>query len=495
MGNATARSRSRSRPRPRPGRRRLLGQALAGSAWKLAAACAGIFALAFFGALSISFFLRPTRRYLFPLLTDIDAHHPESAILRSGTFLATLLLCATAAAVCATVSGAPASTSGGEKAAGGAALATAASNLNGDGDNFSTDSDVSDEEFTELRDTDGFEVGESLLYVGGDTSATQPAKPATRQEANRVMRRLRQQVAVATRTNRRALLLVFALAVLLAIMLYQGGMTRLSVAADAAEADNAEELSSGPVAPVSDLHAAQSDLAAESGVTLSELGASTGAIVLLYTAAAIWTALLMFLVWFFLRLQSTACTELPASSVEDMALAVADADASVQTSSSLIPLPTLSISNITLSSMSSSISSLSASVSSSVVALNAMESDELRSLVLERSRALWWRTIAAVRPICLIAQVVSAIKIVGLLYALNFFRIAEIGLINTTLLAALAFAEYTAAFFVAFFLIILAMDMRRAAEDELWISRLKIGTCCTSLPRQSVPGRPNVLTV
>lgn len=490
MGTAAGRLRSRSRPRPRPGRRRLPRQALADSAWKLAAACAGIFALAFFGALSISFFLRPTKRYIFPLLSDIDSLHPESAILRSGTFLATVLLCATAAAVCATVSGPSTSASAfEERATGGSGLARPANTLNVDViDVLSTDSDVSDDEFDELRDTDGFEDGESLLYVGGDTSATLTAKPASHQETNRILRRLRHQVAVATRTNRRALFLVFALVVLLVMMLYQGGLTRLSAARDKFEEESAETMSSAPIAPGSNPNATRSDSPTDAKSTLPELGASPGAIVALYAFAVIWTALLMFLVWFFLRLQSTASTDLPPPSVspeDGVSLDVSDADGPVQGSSSFMSLPSLSVSNLTLSSMSSSISSLSTTVSSlsaslraTVENLSAMGADEFRTLVLERSRAFWWRLIAAVRPICLIAQVVSAIKIAGLLYALNFFRIAEIGLINTTLLAALAFAEYSAAFFVSFFLIVLAVDLRSAAEDELWVSRLQIGTSC-----------------
>lgn len=489
MGNA-----AQSRSRPRPARRRWLPAALAGSAWQLAAACAAIFAAAFFGALAISFFLRPTRRYLFPLLTDIDAHHPESAILRSGTFLATVLLCATAAAAFATVSGsAPESSSAG----GGAAAALADDEL------MSEDSEVSDDEFRELRDMDGVGDGESLIYVGGDTSVTSAqTKAANRQEANRVLRQLRQRLAVATRTNRRALLLVAALSLAIAAMLYQGGTSRLSLVTGTSVAGADELEVAAPVANVKATADAMGNVGAaaaaqRAGSGSAEAGASPSAVVLLYSASAIWTGLLMYLVWFFLRLQSTACSDLPASSDDDLMSEVAEATAAGNTSdaysSPLLQLPSGSISYITLASVSTSITTLSASVSSSVLTLQTMESNELWLLCVQRGRAACWRAVAFVRPICLIAQVVSVIKIVGLLYALNCFTIAKIRLINTTLLAALAFAEYTAAFFVSFFLIILAVDMRRAAEDELWISRLKLGL--PSNHRHYVSTRTNVSIV
>jgi hypothetical protein len=70
------------------------------------------------------------------------------------------------------------------------------------------------------------------------------------------------------------------------------------------------------------------------------------------------------------------------------------------------------------------------------------------------------------RPLCLSLQVASMIKVVGLVFALETFRISRIILIRTALLAALAFAEYSAALSFSAFLVILAVDMRRASETE-----------------------------
>jgi hypothetical protein len=59
------------------------------------------------------------------------------------------------------------------------------------------------------------------------------------------------------------------------------------------------------------------------------------------------------------------------------------------------------------------------------------------------------------------------IKIVGLVFALETFRISRIMLIRTALLAALAFAEYSAAFSFSAFLVILAIDMRRVNAADI----------------------------
>lgn len=80
-----------------------------------------------------------------------------------------------------------------------------------------------------------------------------------------------------------------------------------------------------------------------------------------------------------------------------------------------------------------------------------------------RTWATW--LIVLLRPICLTGQVVCVIKIVGLWLALDTFSISNIGLVKKALLAALAFAEYTAAFFFAFFMTILAVDMRSKSFD------------------------------
>jgi hypothetical protein len=58
------------------------------------------------------------------------------------------------------------------------------------------------------------------------------------------------------------------------------------------------------------------------------------------------------------------------------------------------------------------------------------------------------------------------IKVVGLVFALETFHISRIMLIRTALLAALAFAEYSAALSFSAFLVILAIDMRRVSETE-----------------------------
>jgi hypothetical protein len=76
------------------------------------------------------------------------------------------------------------------------------------------------------------------------------------------------------------------------------------------------------------------------------------------------------------------------------------------------------------------------------------------------------RLISWMRPLCLSLQVASMIKVVGLVFALETFHISRIMLIRTALLAALAFAEYSAALSFSAFLVILAIDMRRVSETE-----------------------------
>jgi hypothetical protein len=77
------------------------------------------------------------------------------------------------------------------------------------------------------------------------------------------------------------------------------------------------------------------------------------------------------------------------------------------------------------------------------------------------------RLVSWMRPLCLSLQVASMIKIVGLVFALETFRISRIMLIRTALLAALAFAEYSAAFSFSAFLVILAIDMRRVSAADI----------------------------
>lgn len=86
-----------------------------------------------------------------------------------------------------------------------------------------------------------------------------------------------------------------------------------------------------------------------------------------------------------------------------------------------------------------------------------------RARIVHRFRAWAAWCIVILRPICLTGQVVCVIKIVGLWLALDTFSISNIRFVKIALLAALAFAEYTAAFFFAFFMTILAVDMRSKA--------------------------------
>jgi hypothetical protein len=89
------------------------------------------------------------------------------------------------------------------------------------------------------------------------------------------------------------------------------------------------------------------------------------------------------------------------------------------------------------------------------------------------------------RPLCLSLQVASMIKIAGLVFALETFRISRIMLIRTALLAALAFAEYSAAFSFSAFLVILAVDMRRVnVADSALRAHMKVSgsdSCDSSL--------------
>lgn len=86
----------------------------------------------------------------------------------------------------------------------------------------------------------------------------------------------------------------------------------------------------------------------------------------------------------------------------------------------------------------------------------------------EYSRAFLIWCVVLLRPVCLTGQAVCIIKIVGLWLALDNFSIANIRIVKITLLAALAFMEYTAAFFFSFFMTILAVDMRsKAPPPEL----------------------------
>lgn len=98
----------------------------------------------------------------------------------------------------------------------------------------------------------------------------------------------------------------------------------------------------------------------------------------------------------------------------------------------------------------------------------AAEGQTILSRLLGHVRAFLIWCVVLLRPVCLTGQAVCIIKIVGLWLALDNFSIANIRIVKITLLAALAFMEYTAAFFFAFFMTILAVDMRaKAPPPEL----------------------------
>lgn len=141
----------------------------------------------------------------------------------------------------------------------------------------------------------------------------------------------------------------------------------------------------------------------------------------LYILSTTWAFAMCFLVWYFLKLQNMpdrVHSELPLDSTSETSSSIESLDATCPTNPSL----------------------------------------------LQRLKAIAAWCVVILRPICLTGQVVCVIKIVGLWLALDTFSIANIRLVKITLLAALAFAEYTAAFFFAFFMTILAVDMRSKAS-------------------------------
>lgn len=135
-----------------------------------------------------------------------------------------------------------------------------------------------------------------------------------------------------------------------------------------------------------------------------------------YVLSATWTMAMCFLVWYFLKLQNMPDRDpLPQSEV------IPD-----------IPHQDTDVTTFT--------------------------SPNARIMARFRAWATW--LVVVLRPICLTGQVVCVIKICGLWLALDTFSISHIYGVKIVLLAALAFSEYTAAFFFAFFMTILAVDMR-----------------------------------
>jgi hypothetical protein len=167
-------------------------------------------------------------------------------------------------------------------------------------------------------------------------------------------------------------------------------------------------------------------------------------------------------VWYFLRLQATD-DELNEVSLNS-------------TSVSVTPTPPASASWLARFAWlsPSALSKFLSGFAASVAHLATLDRAALVDVTAQSARALAGRTMSMLRPMCLVALVVSIIKISGLLFALNAFSISRIELVRTFLIAALAFAQYTAAFFVSFFMLILAIDMRRLEADRAWRMRLRL---------------------
>lgn len=95
--------------------------------------------------------------------------------------------------------------------------------------------------------------------------------------------------------------------------------------------------------------------------------------------------------------------------------------------------------------------------------------------VPNRARDVLSWIVMNLRLICITGQAVCVIKIFGLWFALQNFSISRRRIIKMALLAALAFAEYTAAFFFAFFLTILAVDIRaKSPSADCASARLEV---------------------
>lgn len=141
----------------------------------------------------------------------------------------------------------------------------------------------------------------------------------------------------------------------------------------------------------------------------------------LYSICAVWVFAMCFLVWYFLKLQQIpdiVHPELPLLLGEDTQSNTSSGDAAAR---------------------------------------------QNQNRFIQRIKGWASRLIVILRPVCVTGQLASLIKIAGLWLALDSFSISKIKLVKIALLAALAFAEYTAAFFFAFFMAILAIDMRSKA--------------------------------
>lgn len=154
-----------------------------------------------------------------------------------------------------------------------------------------------------------------------------------------------------------------------------------------------------------------------------------------YALVAICVLAMCFLVWYFLKLQNIPDPPLEYETLESVSAAFDDRINSLSSDDSMRSLPS---------------------------------PQPQRPKFSERIRAFVNWCIVLLRPVCLTGQAVCLIKIAGLWLALDTFSISNIQLVKLALLAALAFAEYTAAFFFAFFMTILAVDMRsKSPSPEL----------------------------
>lgn len=358
---------------------------LTSHAWKLAAATAIACFTAFFSAVALSFVLRPTRTYLFPLLRDIDAFHPESAVLRMGAALTTALLIATTAATCGLVNG----YCQGETCA---VICTNACETDGL-ETATSDDPYSESEDVELHLCPNFQCSPRAKVRSVSTGALMTEEMQVDALRNHTYSHfslsasMRHRVATFGRRNRLSLVVVVIFVTAVCLVIAQAVEIPTAFATFASKSD---DYLKSPA--------------------------------LLYLCGALWAILLCCLTSYFLKLQATA--EISADAID--------------------------------------------------AAQSCAGADERTSRLVLHLRKLMLRLVEMLRPMCLTAQLVSVLKIVGLVYALNTFSISKIFLIKIALLAALAFAEYTAAFFLSFFLLILAVDMKRFTGDDAWRTRVKL---------------------
>lgn len=341
-------------------RRRLSRWALL-HAWKLAGLTALVTFVGVFIAVSLSLVLRPTRSYVFPLLSDIDKHQPEGAILRLAFVTATALFFAT----------------------------TTASVLHCHSLRFFAPSDRPSPEHL-LASSPVAPAGAAVIALDHlpplDDSATAASQ--------------------APPLRRRSLRITSMQAAALALIVLTAFLT------------------------LSHLRALPRSLL----VTLQ--GARLATVIfniLFYTIIAIWAFGFFFLIWYFLKLQ-TMPDRPPGLPVH-------------------LPAHTATIASPPPDSLPSDATDPT----------DDTPPPQHPHRITGRLRAFATWVVLILRPVCLTGQAVCIIKIFGLWLALDTFSISDIHLVKIALLAALAFAEYTSAFFFAFFMAILAVDMRAKA--------------------------------